>query len=173
MKINYGCGRQVLDGFFNIDAVRNKKAVRDPELLFTARFDERGSLKAQTPLPDGGADELHAMHVIEHVFFWEAPALVTEWKRLLKPRGLLILELPDLEQACRNLMAGMDDQMAMWPLYGDWNHKDPYMMHKHGYTSKTITALLSNCGFEQIVMRNPKTHGARLTRDMRVEAVKP
>lgn len=173
MRINFGCGRKVLPGFFNIDAVRNPAAPRDPEMLFAAEFDAVGNLTQSVPLDDGCADELQAMHVIEHVYAWEAAALINEWKRLLKPGGLLVLELPNIESAARNLLNGLNDQMHMWPLYGDPGHRDPYMCHRWGYTPKTIMALLSDCGFTEVGMSDPKTHGARKNRDMRVEATRP
>jgi hypothetical protein len=77
VKINFGCGRQLLPGFLNIDAVDGPLAPR-PDLAYTARFDAAGQLLAPVPLPAGCAEQLQAMHVIEHVYAWEAPALVAE-----------------------------------------------------------------------------------------------
>jgi SAM-dependent methyltransferase len=173
MKINFACGRQVLDGFFNVDAVRHPKAPRDPELIHAVEFDSDGSIRNPLPLKDGCADELHAMHIIEHVFAWEAPALVGEWYRLLKPGGLLVVECPDIEHAARNLLAGLSDQMWLWPLYGDGGTKDPFMMHKNGFTPSKMKWLLSSCGLSNVRHLPPVTHGARLNRDMRFEARKP
>ncbi|MDP2141278.1 MAG: methyltransferase domain-containing protein [Gammaproteobacteria bacterium] len=173
MRINFACGKQVWPGFYNIDAVRNPKAPRDPELLHALQFDPQGVLLNPVPLQDGCADEIHSMHFLEHVYAWEAPALLSEWRRLLKAGGRLVLELPNIEAAARNLLAGMNDQMCMWPLYGDPGHRDPYMCHKYGYTPKTVQQLLIGNGFTRVVMMPPKTHGARANRDMRVEARKP
>lgn len=123
-------------------------------------------------IEDGKAQIVMANHLIEHFFRWEVEDILAEWYRLLKPGGQLILELPNLEHACRNLLAGSTDQMSMWPIYGDWGHKDPYMMHKHGYTPKTIKALVDLCGFKKVQILPPQTHGRRANRDMRVEAIK-
>lgn len=171
MLINFGCGKQVLDGWFNVDAVRHPKAPRAPDLLYAMSFYD-GVLDEQMPLKAGCADALQAMHVIEHFYRYDVSAVLKEWRRVLKVGGRLILELPNLEQACKNLLDGMDDQMCMWPIYGDWGHGDPYMMHRHGYTPKTIMALLNEHDFRKITMQPPQTHGRRLNRDMRVEAVK-
>jgi predicted SAM-dependent methyltransferase len=118
------------------------------------------------------ADEVSAFHLIEHFARYEATDVLAEWRRLLKPGGRLILELPNLELACRNLLDGLEDSLGLRPIYGDWTHRDPYMLHKHGYTPKTISALLQESGFVQIEMKPPQTHGRQLKRDMRVEAIR-
>ncbi len=174
MRINFGCGRRVLDGCFNIDAIHHPKAPRAPELVHALAFDSEGKVTNPIPLPDGCADEVLALHVIEHVYAWEAPALLAEWARLLKPGGLLVLELPDIEWAARNLLNERGDQMAMWPLYGDPAPRDPFNCHRWGYTPTTIQALVMRGPFDPRTVKvlPPQTHGARLDRDMRIEARK-
>lgn len=173
VKVNVGCGKQTWDGFYCIDAVRHPKASRDPDLIHAFTFGPCGELENPIPLPDSCADEVHNYHFIEHVTRWQSPSILAEFRRLLKPGARLVMELPNLESACRNLLAGMNDQMSMWPIYGDWNHKDEFMLHKHGYTPDTIKNLLKECGFTSIKILPPQTHGARNNRDMRVEAFKP
>jgi predicted SAM-dependent methyltransferase len=171
MKLNIACGKQTWPDFFCVDAVRHPKASRDPDLIHAFEFDVE-TLVNPLPLKDECADEVHALHFIEHVREYEAPALVREFHRLLKPRGLLVLELPNIEAAARNLLDGMPAQMCWFAFYGDASHRDPYMLHKFGYTPKTIKALLVECGFIKIELKPPQTHGARANRDMRVEARK-
>ncbi len=171
MRINFGCGRIVEDGWFNIDAAVSPRAKREPELLFTMEFDNC-KLRSQIPLPDGCATELQAMHVIEHFYRYDVEAVLEEWKRLLEDGGRLILELPNIELAAKNLLAGMNDQMCMWPLFGDPSHCDPYMTHHWAYSPKTISHLLKQAGFTNIEIKRPQTHGPRPDRDMRVEAIK-
>lgn len=172
MKINFWCGRQVLDGWFNVDAVLHPRAPRPPELLHAFEFEPDGAVRNPMPLADGVADELQAMHALEHVYAWEAPHLLAEWRRLLQPGGLLVLELPNLELAARNLLAGTKDQLCMWPLYGDPATRDPFMCHRWGYTRQSLEALLLQSGFDDVVHLPPVTHGARTNRDMRLEARK-
>jgi predicted SAM-dependent methyltransferase len=120
-----------------------------------------------------------ALHLIEHFYLWEADDVLQEWRRLLKPGGRLILELPNLEAACRNYLRlkkkkGQSNlaQMAMWPLYGDPSHEDVYMCHHWAYDPDTITELLEANGFEKVQILPPQTHGRRVNRDMRVEALR-
>ena len=171
MKLNIGCGKQTWPGFYCVDAVRHPKASRAPDLLHAFQFAGDGWLHNPLPLEDDCAEELHSYHFIEHVYRWEAPALVAEFRRLLKPSGKLVLELPNIAAAAQNLLAGMNDQMAMWPLYGNPEHRDPYMCHRWGYTPETITALLQSHGFSAVNVLPPVTHGAKRKRDMRVEAL--
>lgn len=157
MKLNLGCGKRKLPGFVNVDVQG------EPDILADVR---------SVPLADGCADEVHAYHVIEHFYLWDVPAVLGEWRRLLKDGGLLVLELPSLEAAARNLLAGLNDQMVMWPLYGDPSHRDPFMCHRWGYTPATLTALLAEHGFQKVKVLPPETHGRRGNRDMRVECRK-
>jgi predicted SAM-dependent methyltransferase len=171
-KVNIACGKQTWDGFFCVDAVKHPKATRDPDLLHAFKFDG-DRLVNPLPLEDGCASEVHSYHFLEHVYWWEAPALVGEFHRLLKPGGRLILELPDLAKSAKNLIDGKADQMSMWGIYGDPAHKDPFMCHRWGYTPATLQSLLEGAGFVDIVDMLPQKHGARQKRDMRAEARKP
>ena len=72
----------------------------------------------------------------------------------------------------KNLLAGGNDQMSMWPLWGDPGHLDPYMTHRWGYTPKTLKQLLTSVNFVKAVSSATRTHGAKVTRDMRMEARK-
>lgn len=172
MKINVGCGKQTWDDFYCIDAEKHPRAKRAPDLIHAFEFGKEGRLLNPIPLDDSVASELHNYHFIEHFFEWEAPALAAEFYRLLKPGGRLIMELPNIEKAARNLVNGSKEHLTMWPLYGDPGHKNPYMCHKWGYTNRTIKALLKGAGFGDIHISEPITHGCKTNRDMRVTAIK-
>lgn len=172
MKINIGAGKQRGVDHFCVDAEQHPQAKRPLDLLHIFKFANEGSLENPLPLADGCADEVMNFHFIEHLYNWEAIHMVKEFYRLLKPGGLVIIECPDVLKSARNLLKGQRDQMGMWGLYGDWGHKNPYMMHKHGYSPETLGQLLKSAGFKHIVVKDPKTHGRRIDRDMRIEAVK-
>ena len=58
LNIHFACGKHVMDGWYNIDAVRHPAAKRDPELLFELQFND-GELVDHIPLKDGCAEELN------------------------------------------------------------------------------------------------------------------
>jgi len=121
-----------------------------------------------------------AVHLLEHVHLWQAPDLLREWFRLLKPGGLLVLELPDIVKCCRNIadnytMAGKHpDQAGLWGCYGDPRERDPYMAHKWGYTFQSLSPMVAEIGFIKIAERQTQWHPVgRERRDFRLEARKP
>ena len=125
-----------------------------------------------------------AIHLFEHLLPWEAQGVLEEWFRLLKPGGKLVLEMPDLKKCCENVlkllagipvMAGKDARQAgLWGLYGDDRLEDPYMLHRWGYTFKTIHPMLERAGFQKIKEHATIYHPiGRNVRDFRVEAIKP
>src|ERR1043165_6045687 len=120
LRLNLGCGRHVLsDGWTNIDAAISPRASRPPDILCDVK---------KIPLPDACAIEVMAIHLFEHLYRWECDDTIDEWRRLLRPGGLLVLEMPDLFKFCRNIIEGIpgkghEDQLGMWGLYGDPREK--------------------------------------------------
>lgn len=166
VRLNLGCGDKLLPGYVNVDFAASRKGCA-PDLLADLRA-----------LPFGGdhADEILAVHVIEHFYPWEAEALLRHWRDILRPGGRLVLECPNILSAARALLAdpgraaraqGKDGQRAMWPLYGDPSWRDPLMCHRWGYTPETLAELLTACGL-RAVRQEPALFKQREPRDMRI-----
>ena len=113
-----------------------------------------------------------AVHVLEHVYRWEAVPVLQEWLRLLKPGGQLILELPcmnkvfaylqQLGQGHQQILA----QMVHWALWGDPRYGDPSMVHRWGYSMEEVEQVLIEAGAQRITFAPVRYH--RKDRDMRV-----
>lgn len=166
MRLNIGAGKRRIAGYTGVDAVPREAA----DIVAPANA---------IPLPDGCADEVLAVHLVEHILPWEVPGTLAEWGRLLKPGGLLVVELPDVVKCCRNIVAGFTkpgkhpDQLGMWGLYGDNRDEDPWMLHRWGWTFKSLAPLVASAGFTNIVERQTKYHPiGRDVRDFRLEARK-
>ena len=86
VKLNLGCGRRILEGYTNVDLPGNHSGIK-PDVEADLR---------KLPFPDEHADEIMAVHVIEHFYVWEVMSVLDEWKRVLKTGGKIILELPNL-----------------------------------------------------------------------------
>lgn len=166
MRLNIGAGDKRITGWTGIDIVPGKGV-------------DIVSPMHAIPLPNECAEELMAIHVIEHVFSWEAPAALSEWNRLLKPGGKLILELPDVLKACRNLAKDIKtskkypDQLSMWALYGDDRWQNPLMMHKAGWWFDRLRPVVEAAGFTNVTEHPTVFHAVgRDVRDFRLEAYK-
>lgn len=166
IKLNVGCGRQVLDGWTNVDVVPSPLAKRPPDILAPAW---------SIPLPDASVSELMGIHIFEHFYRWEADTVLVEWRRLMCPRALLVLEMPDLLKCCANILEGREgkhpDQLGMWGLYGDPRTDDHYMSHHWGWTFKTLAPVLQEHGFVECESAVPEWHlTGRNFRDFRITA---
>lgn len=163
MKLNIGCGKKHLPGYVSIDTEPTPGAI-PPDILADAR---------SIPLGDGVAEEIIAIHVFEHFYIWETEDLLREWHRLLSAGGKLILEMPDIMKAAKNLLDGLTDQMNMWAFYGDPRYKNPLMCHKWGWTAKTLIPFLESHGFANAKSERPIFHKVGIeNRDLRVVATK-
>lgn len=159
VRLNIGCGDKKIPGYIGIDVVdRGQEIVSDIRHI---------------PLPDNHADEILSVHVIEHFYSWEAPDLLKEWMRVLKPGGLMVIECPNLLRVVRNLFetGTFTDQMFFWPLYGNQGLKDPLMCHKFGYIPNTLIHLMESVGLTN-VRQEAAQYKLREKRDMRVVGTK-
>lgn len=164
MQVQLGCGHKPWDGWINVDGER---AAKYADVIADLR---------SLPLATGSVDVAVAVHVIEHFYQWEVAEVLSEWKRILKPGGLLILELPSMDKVARYLKACLEQhqpfwaQMSWWALWGDPRYKDPAMCHKWGYTEPIMQKTLEDAGFSGVRFEEPRYHVKQ--RDMRVLATK-
>jgi SAM-dependent methyltransferase len=163
IALNLGSGRIRWPGWVNVDA-----------------FSDRADLGAdllRLPLPNDHADRIAAIHVFEHFYLWETEALLAEWKRVLKPGGSLVLELPCMDKVFGYIAARLakNEQPApafSWlALWGDPKHKSPAMCHRWGYFKSDMGKVLTDAGFTEIRNEEPRYHFP--CRDMRMTATKP
>lgn len=129
------------------------------------------------PFLDGKADRLLSVHLFEHLFFWDVPKALAEWKRVLKPGGVLVIELPCMDKVFNHIFLRMkkgknpSPSFSWLALWGDPKYQNPAMCHKWGYFKHDMVELLTKAGFEQVKDEEPNYHFP--TRDMRFTAVKP
>lgn len=166
VKFNMGCGSDLIDGYLNVDKYKKDVDIKDD--LFNLK------------LPQDCADEILASHIIEHVYYMQAPELLKLWFNALKPGGKLILELPDLEAQCKAFLEG-DDQAKFEMtvcIYGcSAEHVNPTLINKGessphlwGFYPKVLSAMLSEIGYKDIqILPAQKGH---MGCNFRVEATK-
>jgi predicted SAM-dependent methyltransferase len=103
--LHVGCGRnskeETTEGFntaewkelrFDID-----KAV-EPDLI--------GTMTDMSAVESGSVDAVFSSHNIEHVFPHEVSIVLTEFFRILKPTGFVVITCPDVQSVCALIAAG-------------------------------------------------------------------
>ncbi len=138
MKINIGCGKKYDPSYVNVDLYESLVA----DQLMSA---------INLTFEDNTGDEIKAIQIIEHLTFFESTYALSEFYRILKPGGVLIIETPDLKRACESYINSTNEQkkeVLGW-LYGV-PHKG--LQHKLCYPPFLLTELLENVGFENITL---------------------
>lgn len=166
VRLNLGCGDKILPGYVNVDVVE-ARAGKSPDVIC--------DLHELSCFEDGHADEVMAIHVVEHFWRWEVEEILKEWMRVLKPGGKMILECPNLLSACEALLAEPEvrsrpdkaGQTSMWVFYGDPGWKDPLMIHRWGYTPYSLAQLMNSVGLIN-VRQEAAVYKLREPRDMRL-----
>lgn len=136
MKLDVGSGGMPRPGFVSLD--RNPDA--RPDVIADVR---------ELPFRDGAFVDLIAADVLEHVLPWETRSTLDEWRRVLEPRGVLFVRVPNLAQLGRLLHAGVDLANTIRNVYGGhrWGPDGAWDTHHHGWTPETMERDLSAAGF--------------------------
>ena len=127
----------------------------DPDII--------GSMMDMATVEDGRVDAIYSAHNIEHLYAHEVPVVLGEFMRVLKPDGFVVITCPDLQTVCA-LVA--EDKLTdeayrsqagpISPLDILYGHAAAlaaghyYMVHKCGFTLKTLTAALQVAGFQSV-----------------------
>lgn len=123
------------------------------------------------PLPDDWADEIRAVHVLEHVFPKDVESTLREWKRVLRPYGLLDVHVPDGAALAGSLTDG--DPERFWaaqvgifgypgvpvPVEGPQAVDRNMPEHRMLFTAGQLEEMLRRAGFSEV--RRPEEHICR------------
>jgi SAM-dependent methyltransferase len=163
--LNVGCGyplRQKLHPHFHGPDWREIRLDLDPAV----QPDMICSMTDMGPVAAGSVDAIWSSHNLEHLQRHEVPLALTEFVRVLKPHGFLLLTLPDLRQVARLVVDDRLEDHAYTSLSGPITPLDmifghtpslasgnPFMAHRTGFTARTLQKVLIEAGFVEITLR--------------------
>jgi SAM-dependent methyltransferase len=150
LKLHYGCGDVRLDGYVGIDI----RECLGADLVLPAW--ESGPIQPKT------ADEVYSRHMFEHLYLSEARAVMSMWRAVLKPGGLLHVVVPDIIFHARQLLGQVNSNNkdpqhnldhAMAGFYG-WHSParggSECDAHRWGYSMGSLSQVMQSAGFIDI-----------------------
>lgn len=142
MKLNLGCGRDLREGWVNVDLYHSEAENHDARSL-----------------PYENATHILAKHLLEHFDQTNALDALRHWCQILIPEGTVEVIVPDLKDACGKIVEHGKDFA-----YGDeWWMTAHHMIfgagwapgeyHHCGWTEETLKQALIFAGFKKIEVR--------------------
>jgi len=116
--------------------------------------DHVGNASDLQAFDDNSFDQIYASHVVEHFdYHKQLVATLKEWCRVLKPRGTLLVSVPDLDVLARlfldrTSLTADDRYLVMRMIFG--GHIDKYDYHLVGLNEEFLTGFLQAAGFVEI-----------------------
>jgi predicted SAM-dependent methyltransferase/tetratricopeptide (TPR) repeat protein len=144
IKLNLGCGAAYKPGYVNIDWYDSSVADTICDV-------------GRLPVKPSSVDLIEASQVVEHFDYVHCKYLLSEWFSVLRPKGALILETPDLEKTSKKLISS-DFETQQTTLQWAYGIDSQGMQHKTGFTFSLLRSLLKEIGFEGVSREKPRTH---------------
>jgi predicted SAM-dependent methyltransferase len=145
MKLNLGCGENYIDGFVHVDVDTGD------------HIDHQMDIKKLDIFEDNSADLIYSSHSLEYFDRIEVKQVLNEWRRVLKPNGILRLAVPDFEAIVKvyKKFGDLDHKGILGPLYGHWSYKNKEGLvnkfhHKTAYDFNSLKTVLLSCGFRNV-----------------------
>lgn len=111
---------------------------------------------------NGSADAVWSSHNLEHLHDHQVPLALSEFFRVLRPDGFVLLTMPDLETVARFISEGRIEDTAYHSPAGPITPLDivfgyrpsiaagnQFMAHHTGFTQSRLRRLLVEAGFER------------------------
>jgi SAM-dependent methyltransferase len=160
--LHVGCGApdgQSLHQRFRGPQWREIRLDLDPSV----QPDVIASITDMLPIADRSVDAVWSSHNLEHLSAHEVPVALAEFLRVLKPAGLALITLPDLQQVAEFIVADKLEDVAYESPAGPITPLDcvyglgraiagghPLMAHRTGFTEKTLRKHLERAGFGRV-----------------------
>jgi len=152
LKLHLGCGAKYLEGYVNIDFPPSEHTIGVPKADI---FKDIRELE----YPENTVDEIRNHHLFEHFTRQEALKLLLQWRRWLKPEGLLIIETPDFEE-CARLFVATDNLEKQFKLarhiFG--SHEAEWALHKDFWSKPKFQFVLDRLGFKIVEVHQNRSY---------------
>lgn len=152
MKLNLGCGKDIRNGYLNLDIVPVEAEVINKARGGSSpdtRQDDSELFRVQdiTNLDDVAEDEsveeILALNILQIFSYKHVFGILNHWISKLQPGGVLKVVVPDIHEQALSLVSGqMDIQNYILSIYGQHQNEHDYV--KTGFDIEILCDLLSN-----------------------------
>jgi SAM-dependent methyltransferase len=136
LKLHLGCGERYLPGFVHVDARQ------------LDHVDVVANIEDLSAFPDNSADMIYHVAVLEHIGRYDTVPTLIEWKRVLKPGGILRSSVPNFEAFVKAYQQFNDLELLLGLLYGGQTYDEN--LHYTMFDRKYYTKCLTEAGFVDI-----------------------
>jgi predicted SAM-dependent methyltransferase len=142
VALNLGCWHRHIPGWVHVD------------LCAMPHIDHKTSIDQLPMFPDNTADLIYSSHSFEYFDRQEAIVVLAEWRRVLKPGGMLRLAVPDMEALVQVYLKTGEIARILGPLYGRMQIETEAgavrIYHKTAYDFTSLAKLLTDSGFANV-----------------------
>ena len=137
----------------------------------SVRPDIIGTMTDMSMIETGSFEGLYSSHNIEHLPPHEVGVALSEFKRILRPDGIVVITCPDLISISALIVqdkltdtAYISTAGPITPLDMLYGHIDSlkrghsHMAHRGGFTAKTLSEALTSAGFRTVATATRPKH---------------
>ena len=171
IKIHVGCGGMRWQDYINVDLHPYSLSVHDRSRSGCVA-DVYADMRS-LGLADNSIDEVFTSHTIDHFNRWVALDMLTDWYRMFKPGGTLIIEVADFVRCILWLFHPLKKKrkLALDQFYGNQWDKIDFQTHRYLWSARELKTELMKIGYNN-VHYNHLTLTHHPGRDMRMVAFK-
>lgn len=162
--LHVGCGQKSqkdLPAFFQTE---DWKEIR-LDIQASVKPDIVADIMDMKPVTDGSVDAVFSSHNVEHVYIHQVHQVLSEFHRVIRPGGLVVITCPDIQHVAFHAALGKLDaplyespagsitpQDIMYGHTASIARGEHYMAHKCAFTAESLGRRMMAAGFRNIMV---------------------